>query len=353
MRPTGAWVLVTADGPQLRDPLVAVRALASAGYRPALAISCGSSLAASSRHCLRRVHVPACSDPGWRPAIEAELASLPCLTVLPASEVALLALGVSTPHLVDKVELARRGRDLGVPGPPTTLFASAAELLEAAGGLRYPLVVKPAVHRYYASRIESPDQLAGAVLEDGPVIVQPYLNDRLHALSGVLWRGELVAAVHERWHRIWRYHCGVATAAETVVPDLDLERRMIELLEGYEGYFHAQFAGPYLLDLNLRVHTSHPLSVAAGTNLVAILCDLLRGEAVRPVRGRPGVFFRWVEGDVRHVATAVRRGDMAPGQAIRALRPRRGAAHGTESLRDPVPMLSRAWYVTRSLVGAA
>jgi hypothetical protein len=348
------WVLVTADGPQLRDPLVAIRALAAAGYHPAVALSCESSLATASRHCLRVIRVPSWRDrEGYAAAVGAELARDDYLTVLPCSEVGLLALGGAAEHLVDKAALAERGAELGVPAPPSRLFTSAAELLEAADELPYPVVVKPAVHTYFASRVDSPAGLASTVREDGPVLVQPYLNDAMHALSGVVWNGELVAATHERWFRIWRFDCGVATAAETIGPDLDLEARMLRLLNGYEGYFHAQFVGPYLVDINLRVHTSHPLSVAAGANLVATYCDVLRGDRVEPVRGRPGVFFRWIEGDIRHVIKAVRLGRMGPVAALRALRPRDGTAHSTESLKDPGPMMSRLWYGLRAAAGLA
>jgi hypothetical protein len=343
------WVLVTADGPQLRDPLVAVRALAIAGFQPAIAVSGGGSLAAASRFCRRRINVPHPTTEGWLPAIRQELSRKDYLTVLPGSEVALLALGVSTPHLVDKAELARRGENVGIPAPPSLHFEGTADLLGAANDLPYPVIVKPAVHRYYASRVESPEGLAASVLEDGPVMVQPFLDDGLRAVSGVVWKGNLVAAVHERWFRIWRFYAGVATAAETTEPDFALEERLMALLEGYEGYFHAQFAGPYLLDLNLRVHTSHPLAVAAGVNLVGIYCDLLRGEEVSPVRGRPAVFFRWLEGDVRHLVKAVRVGRMSAGQALRELAPRRGTVHSTESLSDPGPMFNRVWYVARRL----
>jgi hypothetical protein len=347
------WVLVTSDGPQLRDALVAIRALAEAGYHPAIAVSCGFSLAGSSRYCLRRVDVPSPEDPAYVPAIRSELSRLPYLTVLPASEVALLALGVSVPALVDKAKVEELAEAVGIPSPPGRLFPSKETLLAAADELDYPVILKPAIHRYHASRVESPAGLAAAVLQDVPVMVQPYLNHALHAVSGILWRGQMVAAVHERWFRIWRFHCGVATAAETVEPDVELEERLTRLLVGYEGYFHAQFAGPYLLDLNLRVHTSHPLAVAAGVNLVGLYCDLLRGEEIPTVRGRPGRFFRWIEGDVRHVARAIRTGSMGPREALAALRPRRGTAHSTESIRDPGPMLSRLWYLGRTAASRA
>jgi hypothetical protein len=347
------WVLVTSDGPQLRDALVAVRGLAQGGYRPAIAVSCGFSLASASRYCLRRIDVPRPEDPNYLPAIREELSRRPYLTVMPASELALLALGVSVPDLVDKARVEVLAAAVGIPSPPGRRFASGEELLAATDELDYPVIVKPVVHRYQASRVESPGGLAGAVLRNGPVMVQPYLNDALHAVSGVVWQGRLVAAVHERWFRIWRFHCGVATAAESIQPDVELEDRLVRLLAGYEGYFHAQFAGPYLLDLNLRVHTSHPLAVAAGVNLVGLHCDLLRGDEVPTVRGRPGVFFRWIEGDLRHVVKAVRMGSMRPPEALAALWPRRGTVHSTESLRDPGPMLSRLWYVGKKAASLA
>ncbi|MGH2678726.1 MAG: hypothetical protein ACRDHB_10260, partial [Actinomycetota bacterium] len=111
-------------------------------------------------------------------------------------------------------------------------------------------------------------------------MVQPFLDEPLRAVSGVMWREELIAAAHERWIRIWPRDCGLASAAVTVEPEADLEDRLTRLLQGYEGLFCVQLAGPHLLDVNLRVHSSLPLGIAAGVNMVAIYCDLLRGEVV-------------------------------------------------------------------------
>jgi hypothetical protein len=55
---TGKWVLVAEGGDRMsRGAFAAVRALASAGYSPAVTVSERFSLAASSRYCARRVHV--------------------------------------------------------------------------------------------------------------------------------------------------------------------------------------------------------------------------------------------------------------------------------------------------------
>jgi len=324
-----------------RDVIAAVRGLAAGGYLPVAAVATRSWRSAPSRYFARRVQVPAVTDASYADAIRKELNSGRHLTVLPASEEALVALGVSVPHLLDKTAMGKAAERAGLRVPPSRSFQDRRELAASAHELEYPLVVKPTQRRYWAFRVDRPDQLQDGMVDDGPVVVQPYVDAPLRAVSGVVWQGSLVAAVHERWLRIWPRHCGLASAAETVPPDAELEQRLVAVLSGYEGIFCAQFVGPYLIDLNLRIHSSHPLAVAAGVNVVALYCDLLRGEDITPVRARPGIFYRWLEGDVRNVAGAVRDGGLGVAQALRALRPRRGAAHSTESLRDPLPIAER------------
>lgn len=349
MRP---WVLVTADGPQLRDPLVAVRALAAGGYRPAVALSADSSLATASRHCERVIRVPRPTDPGYADVIEAAVARDGYVAVLPASEAGLLGLGRGVPELADKATLHALAARVGIPAPPTRTYDAPAAVLADRDAFDYPLIVKPVVHTDNARRVDRPDGLAAALPADGAVMVQPFLRAPMRSLNGIAWRGRLVATVHERWLRIWPADAGVASSAVTEPPDLDLEDRMAKLLDGYEGIFNAQFIGPYLIDMNLRLSTTLPLAVAAGANVASLWCDLQRGRTIdEPVRARAGVFFRWIEGDARALAVAVRRGEMRAADAARALLPRRGAVHATESLHDPRPMLRRAWYLGRRAAG--
>jgi hypothetical protein len=147
--------------------------------------------------------------------------------------------------------------------------------------------------------------------------------------------------VHQRYLRLWPPEAGMSSAAETVEPDIASEEAVVRLLAHYEGVFQAQFAGPYLLDINPRVYGSFPLAVKAGANLVGIYCDLLRGLEASLVRARPNVFYRWLDGDLRNVRWAVKNGRMSLIDAARALRPRPGAAHSVESLTDPGPILAR------------
>jgi hypothetical protein len=342
----GPWVLVTDGskraGGQGRASLAAVRALAARGYRPAVTVAGPTSLAAASRHCARRVPAPAVTEDGYLEAVRAELAARPYLSVLPASDSTLLALGTpAAARLLDKTELALLAERAGIPMPPSRVFGSTEELVAAAHELDYPVVLKPTVHRYNPYRVDSPEHLTSKMLGEGEVVVQPYVNAPITGVAGLLWGGELVAAVHQRWLRIWKLDCGNAAAAETTEADGALEDRLVAALEGYTGIFNAQFIGPYLLDIHPRVYGTHPLAVAAGVNLIASYCDLLQGESVPRVRARPGAFYRWIEGDLRHALASVRRGRMRPLQALATLRPRLGTAHSTESLSDPGPMLTR------------
>lgn len=346
------WVLISeGGGGQSRAAVAAVRALAAGGYRAAVTVSGARSLAAASRSCTRRVSVPSAeTDPeGYAAALRAELATNRYLTVLAASDAALVALQAPVQHLLNKVACAAKARAAGMAVPATETFASREELLAAGDRLPYPVVVKPDLKRYRAARVDSPAELGAAVPGPGTVMVQPFLGDRLHAVVGVIWNGQLVAGVHLQYLRVWPAPCGTVASAETTSLDPALEERLVRLLDGYNGLFHAEFAGPYLLDLNPRVHASLPVAVAAGADLVGIYCDLLRGRAVPTVRGRPGVFFRWVEGDIRSLLWARRNGDISTLSALAALRPRRGAVHSFGSLRDPGPMVVRLSYVVDRL----
>jgi hypothetical protein len=342
------WVLVAGGGNgQNKTTLATVRCLAAAGYQPAVTVAVPQSLATSSRYCARLVRTPPVSSPEYGDALRAELADGSYLAVLPTSDAALRALGSPMEYLLDKRLLDTYARAAGLPGPPTESFPTATALQTRAGTLTYPLVVKPTTKRYEARRIDSDGDLMRPLPDNGPVLVQPYLSENLSAVGGVIWRGRLVAAVHQRYLRTWPVDCGGAALAVTTAPDLALEDRLVRLLTGYDGIFIAQLAKGYLLDVNPRVYGSIPLAAKAGANLVGVYCDLLLGKAPahEPLRARPGVYYRWLEGDLKHAAHALNHGQAGFGTVLAALRPRLGAAHGPESLHDPGPMLARLRYL--------
>jgi predicted ATP-grasp superfamily ATP-dependent carboligase len=292
------------------------------------------------------LQVPPADAPGFRATIEAHLAAEPGSSILPSSDAVLVALGLPGAVLVDKAALPDRAAAAGLQVPPTRRFASGADLLQAAPELDYPLVVKASVKAgsgEVTRRVDGPGELAEAVrtLTDA-IVVQPFATGRMRAVCGVLDAGRLVAAVHQDYVRIWPPGCGTASAAVTTAPDLDLEARLPHLLAGHSGVFQVQLIEDFVIDVNPRVYGSLPLAVTAGANLPAIACAAAAGNPPDTlVRGRPGVRYRWLEGDLRSVLHDVRHGDLPLRAAGRALLPRRGTAHSVESLRDPAPLLAR------------
>lgn len=334
-------VLLTDGGDgRSRDCISAIRGLVQGGYRCVVASTRpGRGL---SRYVSRTIEVPPVSDPAFAHTIE-DLA-VEFEVVVPASESCFRALFPRLVHLIDKRDLERAARAAGLEAPPTRYFPTAASLSANKGDLRYPVVIKPAVRTFNAFRAGSPADLRWLPPDAEDVLVQPFLTGTAEAVIGLVWREKIHSVVHERWIRKWPPDCGLASAAVTTGRDLTREHALRRLLTEHEGLFCAQFVDGFLIDLNLRVGSTHPLAVKAGVNLLAIYCDLVRGEDAKPRSAGPGYFFRWLEGDVRAIAHALRHGGSGWWEALDALRPRRGAAHSVESLKDPGPMVARLSY---------
>lgn len=349
------WVLVT-DGTsgQNRSALAAVRALGAAGYNAAVTVSGpGPSIAAASRFCGRVVRVPPADDPGYADAVRSEAAAHDYLTVLPASDAGMQALQAPGRHLLDKYRLEALAREAGFQVPHGRPFEHFECLRAAADELDYPCVVKPTLRtgsqHVSARRFESAEHLRQAPHMPGLLLVQRVVDAGMHSVGGVMWKGRLVSAVHQRHDRLWPPLAGDACYAVTTAPDPSLEEKLERLLVGYDGVFQAEFAGPCLLDVNPRVYGSLPLAVAAGINPVSVYCDLIRGIDVPPSRARPGVRYHWWEGDLRHVASRWQSGELTIRHGVRALGIGSALNRYRPVLRDPKPSLSRTWYAGRGL----
>lgn len=339
------WTLVTDDlNGGSRSALAAVRALAREGYQVAVTTSSPSSLAAASRDCDRRIPVPRAGSPTYAAAVHRAAQELGGAVLLPSSDVALVALQPASGPLTDKQLLAGLVARSGLLVVPGRRFADGRSLLQAAGGLDYPVIVKPAVKVVTGSsavRAETAADLERLARERSPLLAQPFLSGPLRAVSGVLWKGELRAVVHQAYRRIWPTDAGVASSAVTVGPDLETERRITQLLAGHDGVFQVQLIGDHVLDVNPRIYGSLPLAVAAGANLPALACRAAAGQDGDLVRARAGVRYRWAEGDLRSLVDLVRRRRMTVPGALMELLPRRGTAHSVESWRDPAPAVVR------------
>jgi predicted ATP-grasp superfamily ATP-dependent carboligase len=348
------WVLLT-DGTsgQNRSTLAAVRALRMAGYHVAVTVSEPPSRAAASRFCGRVVPVPGVEDPRYADAVRADVEAHEYVAVLPSSDAAMVALDCPGRHLLDKTTLAELAAAAGLEAPPGRTFEDAESLRVAADDIDYPCVVKPVLRTgrrsLSARRFDDARDLRRGADLPGRLIVQPHVADEMHAVAGVMWRGELKVAVHQRHVRIWPPHCGDACYAITAMPDPALEEGLRRLLADVDGIFQAEFAGRFLLDLNPRVYGSLPLAVSAGVNLVGAFCDLLRRADVGHVRARPGIEYHWWEGDLRHVASRWRAGDLGAGEALRALGLKTAIAGADLARWDPKPSVVRLRHVAGQL----
>jgi len=331
------WVLVSDDEDGgTRDCVVAIRSLAHAGYN--VAVTTRSSRPLLSRYVGRRVHA---GDADIADVILDEMRRGDYAAFIPASENVVLSLEPQVAELLHKASLSRRARKAGLRVPEERVFAAPADLIRAAPTLEFPVVVKPSVRTFKAFRADDPSQLKTLPRGSGEIIVQPFLDGAMSAVAGVMWDMEVHSCSFERWERIWPLDCGLAAWAVTVPPSEPLVQALSSLMAGYSGLFVAQFVDGHLIDLNLRVHSSLPLAVKAGVNLVAIYADLARGLSSRQTRAEPGHTFRWISGDLKGASAALRSGATPVLDAAKTLMPVRGTTHSMFSWRDPLPMLAR------------
>lgn len=339
-------VLVT-DGEQ-RAALAVVRSLGRAGYRPFVASSAGRSLAGASRYAAGEARLPdSLGDPaGFSQAVSELAGRRGAKLVLPVTDAALLALlpvrerlsGAGLPfadvdrfrRISDKALLLRTAPEVGIAVPrQCEVFDRAAAEAAAKGGLRYPLVLKPA--RSVAEsggrwvklgvRHAADSGELRAVLDALPEAAYPLLVQERITGPGVgvfllLWDGRLQAAFSHRRIREKPPSGGVSVYRESVPLDPELLARSRALLERFEwnGVAMIEYkldertGTPYLMEINGRFWGSLQLAVDAGVDFPALLAGLALGREQPPVTAyRPGVRSRWWWGDVDHLLARLRR----------------------------------------------
>lgn len=340
---------------QSRAAVTAVRLAADSGRAASVTSSSALTLAAASRYVDRVLKVPPIADDrsGYVAAVRQELAERPYLAVLPASDAAILALDCAGAELIPKTDMMSRAVAAGIPVPSTQTYQTKQELLDGSAALRFPVVVKPNIKSALASYAGDRTAIAALPSNSFPAVVQPYLSEPMHGVIGLMWEGTLLLAAHMDYRRTWPGRCGTVSAGCTTRPDTRLEDGLAQLLHGYDGLFHVDMAGPYLLDVNPRVHATLALARHAGLNLVGAYCDLLEGARVKAERAASGFEYRWLEGDIRSVMSGVRAGTLGARAGLESLRPRSGTVHSLDLRRDPGPPMARAAYVLNRLAWKA
>jgi predicted ATP-grasp superfamily ATP-dependent carboligase len=268
---------------------------------------------------------------------------------LPAQEVVDRAL--------DKLVLLEAADQAGLASPPSVVCSGAEEAGERAAELGFPLILKPArsflrvgdtLRQRTAEVVRSQQELASEAPEFGtPFLVQRYQPGApILSCTGVITNDGVVALTFARYFRTWPADAGPSSFSETIEPPPGVSGRIEALLRalGWRGIFQVQLLeledGPATLDFNGRIYGSLELAVAAGANLPAIWAEIVRGGTVEPLVARPGVRYRWEEGDAHHLVRHL--GSRRFRDAVAVLTPHRRVAHAYFRFRDPAPIAAAA-----------
>jgi predicted ATP-grasp superfamily ATP-dependent carboligase len=363
-----------------RASLAACRGLASAGYRVCAVARHRPAAGHWSRMCAERVVAP---DP--RKNVEAfvdtvaeALQRRERSLLVPGSDASLLAvsehrdrlgpsavLGLPSREAVrrsgDKLLLLEIAAQAGLAPPPSRTCRDAGEALAAGAELGYPVVLKPA--RSFLP-VDGCLRQQGVVLvasqpvlrEAAPRFTPPFIVQRFEragflSCTGVIAEGRLLALTTSRVLRLWPPAAGMHTYSETVPVPPGLAGSVRRLLNavGWQGIFQLQMlelgdGRLSVIDLNPRPFASLALDLYAGANLAAIWCDWLLGRNPSPVVARPGMRYRWEEGELSHLAWQL--GHLRLRAAASVLKPHRRVTHAWFRLTDPGPLLARAFEVT-------
>lgn len=363
-------VLVT-DGEE-RAALAACRALARAGHMVAVAAGRRPAAAHCSRACARRLLVPRSLAGDEFVSALARAARITTYDALvPGSDAALLALSQFRERLptslllgfpphdtivrsLNKPALLEEADRVGLAVLESEECAGKPQAVEAAKAFGFPLVLKPMMsivstghrtRREPARVVHDRSQFDDALSALGtPVLVQRFHDGaRVLSLGGVASENGLAALVAARWSRRWPPIDGAASFAETVIPPSRVVERAETLLAalGWRGIFELELLdlgrGRFApVDLNPRAFGWMTLALRAGANLPAVWLECLRGLDPARVVARPGVRYRWEEGDLRHLIWQLRQGRSQAAAAV--LRPRRRVAHAYFERADPAPL---------------
>jgi predicted ATP-grasp superfamily ATP-dependent carboligase len=360
-----------------RAALAVCRGLVRGGYSVTGVASARHAPGHWSRACSRRELLP---DPredsaGFLSGLETLLAGDEHVALMPSVDVStfvvsenrrrlapLTTIGLPPPDAIraslDKVRLLDVAEAEGLPPPRSVVCDDESAARAAARRLGLPVVVKPAAsfvpngdsfRQQPVVLVERIDALAAALRPVGrPFVVQRFEEGRrVVSCAGLVTSSGFVARIVVLWRRRWPPRTGAAAFCTTIEPPDGLLRRTEALVEhlGFRGIFELELLenddGRYsAIDLNPRPFGWLTLALRAGVNLPALQCDSLHGRPVASVTARPGVPYRWEDGDLRHVVARFR-STRSP-RTLAPLKPVRGTTHAFFERGDPAPLAAQA-----------
>ncbi len=333
-------VFVT-DGDQ-RATLAVVRALGCAGIPVTVGHSGPTSLAGSSRYCVRKVCYPSPLEDAesFQASLRDEILGGQYRVLIPMTDVTLrlvahmreaLALRVRLPiPSAEQIELAQDkghilllAQRLGVPYPETYMLHEDKSLEEVARRVRYPAVIKPRFSwflqngSWISGSVEyayDSEDLTAKYKKSHSQIPYPLVQEKIEGEGrGVfllLWDGQLRAAFCHRRLREKPPWGGVSVYRESIPLDQELVQRSIALLQaiGWQGTAMVEFkvdrrdGQAKLMEVNGRFWGSLQLATDAGVNFPLLLYRLANEENVPgQFDYKVGVKSRWLLGDLDHL----------------------------------------------------
>jgi predicted ATP-grasp superfamily ATP-dependent carboligase len=364
--------------------LATCRSLHEAGYDVAAASFTSLAPTQWSRACKWRPHIlDVCVDADlFVEQLREELTRRSYAALIPGSDAALLAissrrerlepltaLGLPAPSAIERAfsrqSLAEAAGPAGLIPAESILCTGLEQAAVAADKLGFPVVLKSATiasadehgavgaPKGQIAPTEAHLEQAASAFHD-PFLIQRYVRGNVLSFGGVMAQGHLLSVSVARYQRMWPPESGSVTFGETISSPPELEEMVSRLLVaiGWEGIFELELIrlGPRSfvpIDLNPRPYGSMALANAAGAPLAAVWCDWLLTRGSSPLRARPGVRYRWEDGDLRHLRWQLQRGNYR--LAAEPLRPHRRVIHAHYRNTDPLPLLARGIYLARKI----
>lgn len=365
--------------------MAAIRALHAGGYRVATTADTIVPPGRCSRACsaFHRVPSPAESSERFIERLHEIVASGRYEALVIGTDASLLAISENRerlePHVaiglpssevvaraLSKLELSRAASAAGLRCPPMVVCESAGEARAAAREFGFPVIAKAASSVIVVGdailrpdtrlvRGESALETWLARKPPGPSLIQGRLAGHVYSCAGVVTENGLVGFALARYLRTWPPEAGNASFAETIVPPDGLRGLIASLLDrlSWRGIFELELMrcenGEFApIDLNPRVYGSLALTVRAGASLPTLWCDALLGRPVAQQTARPGICYRWEEGEARNLLALTRKRSTSAMFAL--LRPRAACVHADFSASDPGPLLARAILAARRAI---
>jgi predicted ATP-grasp superfamily ATP-dependent carboligase len=342
-----------------RSALAIIRSLGCRGLQIIAGDHMANPLGAASRYAAASVYYP---DPASSPhafvrEIIACVERLAIDTIVPATDLTTMLL-VNQPNLskiarlaapsagsyealTDKARLVALAESLSIPVPVTRIAQSCTAIVDAAHGLGFPIVLKPARSRYLkVDRVASTsveivndeEQLLATLgrlgwLADIPCLVQQFIPGHGAGVFALYASTKPIAWFAHRRLREKPPTGGVSVLCESVPIDPVMQSFAARLLSAtaWTGVAMVEFrvAGdgtPYLMEVNGRFWGSLQLAIDCGVDFPWLFYQIIQGSSTAEAQAYVvGKRLRWLLGDLDSLLIALRKARSSPGTRAKML----------------------------------